>query len=635
MQHKLSFKINLILVLNFFCWNTFALEQSIKSDSLKDIMSHWTSPDKEETLDMYLKLSRAYFEEEKNDSSLVYSQLALDIAKALDHKKSLSEAYALLGIVKQYKGQFKDANEYNFKALKVREEINASPTAMASSHGNIALSYQELKQNEKAIEHQKIALQYSIEANDSANIALRNNMLGASLYQAKKYDEAKFYYDQAYEINKVSGDIEQLPIYHIYIGLIHMKKDRLQEAKTSFLEALNTYQGKEKRMKVFIYANLAVNYLIIGAERDSIGKHSLKKSIYYAEKTYNLASEISFLAQTQKATEILYKAYDALGAHKKAMVYAKEYILLNDSIYNKNQQKAITEIQTKYETEKKEVEIEFLNKENKIKSENLKQAEELQKNQLLFIIILTATTILTILLLVWIYKIYLDKKKSNIALEAKNKVIVAQKEEKEILLKEIHHRVKNNLQLVSSLLDLQTKNIADASTLSAIEDGQTRVKAMALIHQKLYQNEDITHIDFNDYVRQLVNQIAAIHSNGNQVKRTITGPSLSLDIDTAIPLGLILNELVSNAYKYAFKRDTEGLLAIQLIAGKDGAYYVSVRDNGPGMPPHFDISKAKSLGLRLVRRLSKQLYGTSSYKNENGAIFTVSFKTTETRKAID
>lgn len=630
------FNISSCLKLALFLLSSIAFGQTQKIDSLKKEISLWTSPDEQQRLNTYLYLSRILYENEQNDSSIVYAKKALPIANKLEDEMALAEAYSILGVVYQYKGQYQAANEYNFKSLRIREKNNAPPKVLASSHGNIALSYMELKQNEKSIEHQKIALQFSIEAKDSAEIASKNYMIGGALYQEKKYDAAKEYYDKAHEMDQLLGNEESLSMYHIYNGLIHMKMNRLKESENSFLTCLNSFpENGSKRMKVFIYSNLAVNYLIIGAERDSIGKHNLKAAIKYAEKTYDLASEISFVSQMRKASEILYKANDALGRHKKAMHYSKQYILLNDSIFNEQQQRAISEIQTKYETEKKELEIASLNKENEIKSENLKQADALQENQLLIIFILSFTTILTISLVVWIYKIYLEKKKSNHALEVKNKVIIAQKEEKEILLKEIHHRVKNNLQLVSSLLDLQTKNIVDQSTLSAIEDGQTRVKAMALIHQKLYQNEDITHIDFNDYARQLVNQIAAIHPNGNQVKRTITGPTLSLDIDTAIPLGLILNELVSNAYKYAFKRDTNGSLTIELIQGKEGAYYVSVHDTGPGMPPHFDISKAKSLGLRLVRRLSKQLYGTSSYKNENGAIFTVSFKTTETRKAID
>ena len=624
------------LKLIIFLLSSFVFGQTQKIDSLKKEISLSPTSNEQQLLSTYLKLSRALYENEQNDSSIVYAEKSLPIANKLKDETSIAEAYSLLGVVYQYKGQYKAANEYNFKSLNIRERIGAPPRVMASSHSNIALSYLELKQNEKSIEHQKIALQFYIEANDSNHIASRNYMIGGALYQEKKYDAAKEYYDKAHEIYQLLGDKESVSMYNIYIGLIYMKTDRLKEAENSFLTCLHNYpENGSKRMKVFIYSNLAVNYLIIGAERDSIGKHNLKASIKYAEKTYDLSSEISFTSQMRKASEILYKANDALGKYKKAMYYSKQYILLNDSIFNEQQQKAISEIQTKYETEKKELEIASLNKENEIKSENLKQADELQENQLFIIFILTFTTLLTIFFLIWIYRIYLDKKKNNIALEAKNKVIVAQKEEKEILLKEIHHRVKNNLQLVNSLLDLQTKNIIDESTLSAIEDGQTRVKAMALIHQKLYQNEDITHIDFNDYVRQLVNQIAAIHSNSNQVKKEIVGPTLSLDIDTAIPLGLILNELVSNAFKYAFKSDMDGYLKIELTKAKEDAFNVIVSDNGPGMPSHFDISKAKSLGLRLVRRLSKQLYGTSSYKNENGAIFTISFKTTETRKAID
>ena len=148
-------------------------------------------------------------------------------------------------------------------------------------------------------------------------------------------------------------------------------------------------------------------------------------------------------------------------------------------------------------------------------------------------------------------------------IKKQNIVIVEQNKEKDVLLKEIHHRVKNNLQIISSLLNLQTKNITEQSTLVAMVDGQNRVKAMALIHQKLYQNNDLASIKFKDYTSQLLNQIASLYPELTSVKQQVISDDVELDIDTAVPLGLILSELITNAYKYAFA-EKKGVIMVTL-----------------------------------------------------------------------
>ena len=451
----------------------------------------------------------------------------------------------------------------------------------------------------------------------------------------QEYDTALTYYNKGLVINKRLGNQEFLSLHHIYIGLIHMKKNRLFEAKSAFETSLNSYPSDGgKRMKVFIYSNLAVVHLVIGAERDSISSYHLKKSVDYAEKTYALAEEITFLRQMRKATEILYKAYEALEQYPKAVEYTKEYILLNDSMYKEQEQEAIAEIQTKYETEKKELEIDILNKANALKENQLSQSKSAQRRQSIYTIITIIGLIIAIFISLFVYRLYQQKRKGVEELSQKNEIISEQKEKNEILLKEIHHRVKNNLQVISSLLDLQSDNIEDEKALLAVEDGQSRVKAMALIHQKLYQNKDVGSISFRDYTDQLCKQIAAVYTSNKKVEVNIEAEEVLLDIDTAVPLGLILNELLSNAYKYAFKTIDKGILSIQLKEQNVGEYQLLVADNGAGLSQDFEWKKAKSLGLRLVRRLSKQLFGSASYTYENGAIFKINFKDTARRKEM-
>ncbi len=211
-------------------------------------------------------------------------------------------------------------------------------------------------------------------------------------------------------------------------------------------------------------------------------------------------------------------------------------------------------------------------------------------------------------------------------IELKNRTIQESLEEKESLLKEIHHRVKNNLQVISSLLNMQSRESTDEKMQEVIQEGQSRVKAMSLIHQKLYQTENISEIDFQDYIQNLVEQLARVYKrNDLQVTNEISANDIKLDIDTAIPVGLILNELVSNAYKYAFEEADKGKIRIELDRIDDGKLRLDVEDNGKGIPRDINFDKVKSLGLKLVNILTKQLRGSISYRVENGTRFSIIF----------
>jgi PAS domain S-box-containing protein len=193
--------------------------------------------------------------------------------------------------------------------------------------------------------------------------------------------------------------------------------------------------------------------------------------------------------------------------------------------------------------------------------------------------------------------------------------------EKEILLKEIHHRVKNNLQIIISLLFLQAKQNNDPATTGALMDSQTRVKSMALVHEKLYQSENLGSIDFAGYLHTLVpNLMVAYGAETRRIRVSIAAKDLPLSITTAIPLGLIMNELVSNSLKYAFPDGREGELSIEGNA-KGDTMQITVRDNGIGIPGSLDWRYTESLGLHLVQMLTRQLRGTVDLSREGGTEF--------------
>jgi two-component sensor histidine kinase len=220
--------------------------------------------------------------------------------------------------------------------------------------------------------------------------------------------------------------------------------------------------------------------------------------------------------------------------------------------------------------------------------------------------------------------------KANDALEEENAQRLEAEEklkksydEKVILLKEIHHRVKNNLQIIASLLNLQSRYITDESTLAAIRESQNRVKAMALVHEKLYRAEDIAHISLQEYIRFLgtgLFQFYGARIRGIQFMLEIH--DVNVDIDAAIPIGLILNELISNSLKYAFPEGKTGEVFISVK--KEGhTLNVLFRDNGIGIPADLNWKDTQSLGLRLVTTLADQMNGTVELDRSNGTQFTL------------
>jgi two-component sensor histidine kinase len=192
--------------------------------------------------------------------------------------------------------------------------------------------------------------------------------------------------------------------------------------------------------------------------------------------------------------------------------------------------------------------------------------------------------------------------------------------EKEVMLKEIHHRVKNNLQIISGLLELQAFQIRDDSVRYALLDSQSRVKSMALVHEKIYQSEDLSSINYKEYIDQLAEYLFATHEQPN-VTYSIDSDNVNMPIDSAIPTGIIINELITNSLKHAFPDGRNGSVGIKLKNHSNGVTLV-VEDNGIGMKKEVDLSTSTSLGLELVNALSQQLNATVQVDTQNGTRFT-------------
>jgi len=199
-------------------------------------------------------------------------------------------------------------------------------------------------------------------------------------------------------------------------------------------------------------------------------------------------------------------------------------------------------------------------------------------------------------------------------------------EEREVMLREIHHLVKNNIQIVSSLLRLQSRYVADEKAREVLNESQSRIKSMALIHEKLYQAEDFSRVDFSDYISKMtVHLLAMFKIDPERIKLRIEARGVELDVNRAIPCGLIINELVTNALKYAFPGDRRGELFIRMRPAAGDRYELMIRDTGIGLPPGFDLKQNKTLGFQIVNDLVRQLDGSMEVRTEGGTEIIIRF----------
>jgi two-component sensor histidine kinase len=198
--------------------------------------------------------------------------------------------------------------------------------------------------------------------------------------------------------------------------------------------------------------------------------------------------------------------------------------------------------------------------------------------------------------------------------------------EKSVLLMEVHHRVKNNLQIISGLIRLQSRYITNRLALDALQECENRVTTMALVHESLYQSGDLANINAKQHLTHLVTNLLMSETEERQIKMETDIEDVQVDLNTAIPASLIVNELVTNAMKYAFKGRTDGTIRVSLHKGPDNIFELIVGDNGVGIPEDVDPAKSSSLGLKLVTRLIRdQLKGTMEILRENGTAFVIRF----------
>jgi two-component sensor histidine kinase len=417
----------------------------------------------------------------------------------------------------------------------------------------------------------------------------------------------------------------------------------LEEGLGNCYSALKEYSKAEK-----YYLDMLSDYKAEqnGASQvDFLSREILISELYIAMKRYSKV--VTYLNEIDIAPSGIFSAVDlgriqllhfkidsAKGNYFSALNHYQAYKTLRDSIYNDTKNKQLQELEISYETAEKERSIAALQNREKVQRAELKRANT-QKD------LTSIGTVLVLIIAGLAYYGFRQKRRSNLHLQAHQKEIDLKNEsleglnfkqqllliEKEWLLKEIHHRVKNNLQTTISLLNMQSAYLSNDEALAAIRNSQRRMQAMSLIHQKLYQSETMTHVEMSEYVAEMVSYLKESFQGTKNIDFVLRIHSVMLEVTQAIPLGLIINEAVTNAIKYAFPDEQKGKISIVLKKDIGLLFHLIIADNGIGMPLDFEVNKKhNSLGLNLIRGLTDQISGELNIKNDNGTILIITFK---------
>lgn len=451
------------------------------------------------------------------------------------------------------------------------------------------------------------------------------NDMGVHFNRANNLDSAVFYFNKAKTLVDAKGKYDPNKTYYdFFSGLIDGNI-------ASALAKRHKYKEAIPPLKKDIYYSLKAKNLLSAAN-----SYNLIAECFLEIKEYNLArryidsckpliAEIEELPPTLNNMLVEAKYYKYTGNLNKAAEFYDKYIHFKDSVTKTDNESKLINQQVSFELYQKES---LLTEKEKIIQKN-KLLSEHQKTQRSYLLL--GIVVLAFIVILLVINTQMNKRRQA-ELFIKNKHIIQQKtaienalKEKEFLIKEIHHRVKNNLQIISSMLNLQAETIDNAAAKEVLQESRLRINSMALIHQLLYSKNNMLNVSISDYLSTLLNQIEKSYSGvSSKIITDLKCDNINIDLDTAIPLGLIVNELVTNSYKHAFKKTDSGLINISFSKNETtNTYILSVRDNGSG----FDVSKLKtnSLGMELIHMLAEQLNSKINFRNDNGTFAEIEF----------
>ena len=568
-----------------------------------------------------------------NPKAIDLANQSLKIYRSIGHKDMVN-VYRALGNVYSSTGQYKKAVEYLLLAAKYGEEKNNLHDQLSFIYNQLAAVYHHLHEDKLSYNYLSKSLEHALAIKNIELIYTVTNNMVVSLINEKKYAKAERFLNGIYSKYKPINLIDVVTVKTCYLDLYTKlsKFDRAQVYSNQLTDIIKNKEG-DIMPHIIFNANMAIARMYLAK-----GNYDTAKQ-YLAKNLKNIDQSVGF-ANKKSTYTVAYQIDSAQGNYKEAIEYLKKVKTQDDSLFNIDKNKEISQLQIAYETEQKDRDILLKNQNIKLlaKEGELQKQKTYEANKSKNIFL--GGTILLLITVGAIYLAYRNKIKVNrllrsqqVEISLKNNTLNHLLEEKEWLLKEIHHRVKNNLQIVMSLLNSQSVYLKDATAVTAIKDSQRRVHSMSLIHQKLYQSDNLSAIAMPTYIHELVAYLKDSFDTG-YIQFKVTVCDVLLDVSQAVPIGLILNEAITNAIKYAFTNGQDGTIAITLQEKEPNYFEMLITDNGKGIDSDFDAENSNSLGMSLMQGLTGDLNGTFSITNNNGTVIKINFKRDLRRKPV-
>lgn len=521
-----------------------------------------------------------------------------------------SNPYFLVGVIHNDLGQLDKALEYAHRAINMTEAAGGAPTEVLGYllAGRV---YYTLEKWEESLGYLQKALTVLL-----ANPHTLVDLGGFCRRTVSVYLKLDRPAEALGFINKLVKSVpftskRDKAILELSMGNCYHALKQYTQAESHFQASIAYLHDMEPYDRGIALFDLARFYSAEGKYRQAL--------IYLSELTGPETSKDIPMESLRESHFLLYQADSALGNYQQAMLNLRRYQQINDSLFNVAKNRQLEEMNTKYETDKKDRNIAHLQTEAQLQKTVLARTRMIRNG-------LVGGAILLALLLILYFNRYRLKQRINLQLEQMTKLQKRMLDEKEWMIKEINHRVKNNLQIILSMLKMQTEYDADDRTRATLDDISSRILAISLVHQKLYNEvQDSTSIHMPDYVQALAGFLEDGIAADQKIRFILNISPIDLPVAQAVSVGLILNEAITNAIKHAFTADRHGVIRIGMQLEKNQVR-LTISDNGKGLyGAVVEEGEARSLGMQLIRTLSDQLDGILSMESNDGLTITIVF----------
>lgn len=574
----------------------------------------------------------------QTDSSQFYAGQALQLAQKISYEKGKAVSHRSIGFASHLRGKFDTALYHYDKSLLI-EEKGTDSVAIYSLLNNRGAIYQVRGNFPKALEAYQQSLSIKKALNKTASAATTLNNIGIIHFEQKDYQQALNFYEQALSLDSEIANHRGMARSLGNIGLTYIELEQFAEAleyyKTAYdisdslaLPCQKLYAANGLGEAYFETGNLAlaqqyceealsegyecedpstISSALLTLGQVNLVRHNMKEGEKLLLESYQTAISNGLQWQAREISFILYQHYKESGDLNNALTYFERYTISKDSVFNENLTKELTSMAMTYAFDQEKDSIQFLQQKTALthKAELSKRSFSLR----LTIIILVAVLIFSFV----IYRFYVQKRRANEVLAEKNQVITTALEEREILLREVHHRVKNNFQLVSGVLMIQANSTSNEDAKNALLEVRNRIQSMALTHQRLYQSDSIASVEISPFVEGLIEELKLSHDEFGLVTSI---EEIDVPIDSAITLGLILTEGMLNVFKHAFLENENPELSVEIRKADKGIELI-LTDNGRGFVPEENPT---SFGLKMIRSMAQKASGTVNWQNKNGTV---------------